>query len=230
MKRCFKCGRELPESEFHKSRRSKDGLASCCKECVSRRQREAYARTRKRPAEYVNKWGQLYEVCGIGKSRTARLKWTEDMLRTLREKFPATLNADLAAELMVSPTSLHRKARELGLRKEEGFRDKHAGDIASLIKKGQRLTTKPWATKYRKGHGARRWTQGELYYLRAAYANAGDKELAGLFGCAVQTLRNKAESLGLKKNKTSVRLRKMAAMRKIWEQRKKINLQENERD
>ena len=26
MKRCFKCGRELPESEFHKSRRSKDGL------------------------------------------------------------------------------------------------------------------------------------------------------------------------------------------------------------
>lgn len=27
MKRCFKCGRELPESEFHKSRRSKDGPA-----------------------------------------------------------------------------------------------------------------------------------------------------------------------------------------------------------
>ena len=221
MKTCRICGRELPDSEFHRCRRNKDGLASCCKECVSKRQREAYARTRKRPEEYVNKWGQLYEVCDIGKSRTARLRWTEGMLRTLREKFPTTLNADLAAELMVSPSSLHRKARELGLEKEPGFRQKRLGEIVALIKKGQRLTDKPWATKYGKGHGARRWLPGEEYYLRAAYAVTNDKELAAHFRCAASTLRHKAESLGLKKNKTSVRLRKMASMRKTWKSKKK---------
>jgi len=220
MKRCRICGRELPDSEFHKCEQNKDGLASCCKECVGKRQRERYAKTRKRPEEYVNKWGQLYEVCDIGKSRTARLRWTEGMLRTMSEKFPSTLNADLAAELMVSPSSLYRKARELGLKKELDFRDKHLGEIVALIKKGQRLTDKQWATKYVKGHGARRWLPREEYYLRAAYAVTNDKELASHLGCSVATLRNKAASLGLRKNKTSVRLRMMASMRKFWAERK----------
>lgn len=31
---CFKCGRELPVSEFHKNKATKDGLQSHCKECT----------------------------------------------------------------------------------------------------------------------------------------------------------------------------------------------------
>lgn len=33
-KKCAKCGRELPVEEFHKSKSSKDGLYSYCKECT----------------------------------------------------------------------------------------------------------------------------------------------------------------------------------------------------
>lgn len=33
MKICSKCGVEKPKTEFHKNKKSKDGLASWCKEC-----------------------------------------------------------------------------------------------------------------------------------------------------------------------------------------------------
>lgn len=33
-KRCSKCGKELPLSEFHKHSKAKDGLQSWCKHCT----------------------------------------------------------------------------------------------------------------------------------------------------------------------------------------------------
>ena len=33
MKRCGKCGRELPESEFYRKEKSPDGLQAYCKSC-----------------------------------------------------------------------------------------------------------------------------------------------------------------------------------------------------
>jgi Zn-dependent peptidase ImmA (M78 family) len=220
MKTCRICGRELPDSEFYLCKSHKDGLASYCKECAKQEQRKWYDRTRKRPDEFVNKKGQICVICDVGKGRRIRLKWTEDMLRSLQEKYPMTLNTVLAAELKVSRTSLRRKAAELELMKEPEFKKKHLGEIATRIKQGQR-SGKQWTTKYSKGHGAKPWTLGELYYLRAAFANTSDKELAAHFRCSVPTLRKKAASLGLKKNETSVRLRKMASMRKFWVEREK---------
>lgn len=35
MKRCGKCGRDLPESEFYRKEKSPDGLQSYCKTCQS---------------------------------------------------------------------------------------------------------------------------------------------------------------------------------------------------
>lgn len=32
-KKCTKCGRELPTTEFYVNKRNKDGLCNCCKEC-----------------------------------------------------------------------------------------------------------------------------------------------------------------------------------------------------
>lgn len=44
MKTCSKCHRELPEEQFYKSRKSKDGLQDMCKECVAENNRAQYAR------------------------------------------------------------------------------------------------------------------------------------------------------------------------------------------
>lgn len=41
MKTCHKCHRELPEEQFHKSQKNKDGYQNVCKECTA-----AYAKAR----------------------------------------------------------------------------------------------------------------------------------------------------------------------------------------
>lgn len=41
MKTCNKCHRELPEEQFHKSQKNKDGYQNMCKECTA-----AYAKAR----------------------------------------------------------------------------------------------------------------------------------------------------------------------------------------
>lgn len=39
-KKCYKCGRTLPITEFYKNRYMKDGLQTICKECVKKRDEE----------------------------------------------------------------------------------------------------------------------------------------------------------------------------------------------
>ncbi len=49
LKKCSKCGRELPVSEFWKNASTEDGLQTYCKECGN-----VYARNRKKtPGETV---------------------------------------------------------------------------------------------------------------------------------------------------------------------------------
>lgn len=43
MKKCSKCGRELPESCFHKYTASSDGLQSYCSDCSNEYHRQLYA-------------------------------------------------------------------------------------------------------------------------------------------------------------------------------------------
>lgn len=42
-KKCIKCGRELPLTEFHKNKRNPDALSSYCKTCACDYQRARYA-------------------------------------------------------------------------------------------------------------------------------------------------------------------------------------------
>ena len=42
-KRCSKCGKELPLSEFNKSKRAKDGLQWMCKECMKQYDKQWHA-------------------------------------------------------------------------------------------------------------------------------------------------------------------------------------------
>jgi len=50
---------------------------------------------------------------------SVRIHWSKDMLDYLRQHYPTTLNDELAGCLGVSPRTMIRKARELGLQKDE---------------------------------------------------------------------------------------------------------------
>jgi len=87
-------------------------------------------------------------------------------------RFPFEFNKDIAKDLGVSWRSLVRKARELGLEKQEGFLDKKRGEIVKLIlkvrKQNPAQTGKgfviPNSEQYRfkKGHVPRIKTDPEL--------------------------------------------------------------------
>ena len=49
---CKKCGRELPLSEFHKQKGTKDGYRNVCKECWQ----QYYKRWRVDNQQYMNQW------------------------------------------------------------------------------------------------------------------------------------------------------------------------------
>lgn len=70
---------------------------------------------------------------------TTRFKifWTDEMIETLRKKFPTEYNKYLAIELGVSIRSLIRKARDLGIDKEPRFLEIRRAEISR------------WAAAYR---------------------------------------------------------------------------------
>jgi len=69
--------------------------------------------------------------------RSARHKiiWTDEMLRELTERFPYEFTFSLVKSLGVSPRSIIRKARELGLEKEPGFLEARKDQITELAVK-----------------------------------------------------------------------------------------------
>lgn len=75
------------------------------------------------------------------------IKWTNEMIAKLRAEFPVRFNRELANDMGISWRSLVRKARELGIEKEEGFLDKNRTAIVVMIKKVRR----PNPTKGMKG-------------------------------------------------------------------------------
>ncbi len=89
--------------------------------------------------------------------RTAGIEWTPGMLATLKDKFPVTFNKVLAEELGVSLRTLVRKARELGVEKEEGFLEKRRSEIIDMARralpdnrhKGKKGFVIPGSEKYR---------------------------------------------------------------------------------
>ena len=58
--------------------------------------------------------GRMYEHKGYAR----RIFWNSQMLDDLRRMFPTTLNDEMAEYLGVSPRTMIRKARELGLQKD----------------------------------------------------------------------------------------------------------------
>lgn len=58
-KRCSKCGRELPVSEFNKRARSADGLQSYCRECIQKYNNER-PKTWGVTSQNTNKLNKIY--------------------------------------------------------------------------------------------------------------------------------------------------------------------------
>lgn len=73
-------------------------------------------------------------TCGRG----VAVRWTAAMLRDLRGLYASVPNAELCRRLGVSMSTLHRKARELGLRKRGDFRELIG--ISARIAAGQRAS------------------------------------------------------------------------------------------
>lgn len=122
-KTCPKCGRYLWLRDFY--RRKKDGaISTYCKECERKAKREEYARNRKKPDGLFKnmRTGQVIEHKGA----STRIYWSGYMVEKLKRLFPTTKNADIAVELNVSPRTMIRKARELGLEKSKEWQRAHA--------------------------------------------------------------------------------------------------------
>jgi hypothetical protein len=62
-----------------------------------------------------------------------KIVWTEEMLSELKRRFSNEFNKDIAKSLGVGWRSLVRKARELGLQKEDNFLNTKRPEIVKLI-------------------------------------------------------------------------------------------------
>lgn len=119
---CPKCGRKLWLRDFYKT--ANGWVSSACKECTRQEKRDEYARNRKVP-------NRLYQDPVTGrfmehKDCSTKIHWSPYMIERLTNKYATTKNEDLAIDLNVSPRTVIRKARELGLEKDRGWMQAHA--------------------------------------------------------------------------------------------------------
>ena len=118
---CPKCGRNLWLRDYY--RQATGWLSSYCKECTRAAKREEYARNRKVPNRlYQDDKGRLVEH----KDCSTKLHWSEYMEQKLKRLFPTTKNDDLAIEFNMSPRTVIRKAREMGLEKDKAWMQANA--------------------------------------------------------------------------------------------------------
>ena len=151
---CSVCGERKYKREYYRLKSSKDGYMSMCRECHKARIRNVYARTRKVPdgIKFDRKTGR--KVMHEGYS--SRIYWDGNMLSLLRRHFATTLNYELAELIGVSERTMLRKARELGMEKDQKwlravFKDRALlANVASVrsgnsgVKPGHKF----WGNKY----------------------------------------------------------------------------------
>ena len=119
---CPKCGRKLWLRDFYKT--ANGWVSSACKECTRQEKRDEYARNQKVPNRLYQDpvTGRLMEH----KDYSTKIHWSLYMIERLTNKYATTKNEDLAIDLNVSPRTVIRKARELGLEKDRGWMQAHA--------------------------------------------------------------------------------------------------------
>lgn len=121
MRTCSRCGISQPITEFW-GVTWRDGTrhpGRICKTCARAYKREEYRRGRKKPdgIRLDSKDGRIYEHHGLSR----RIFWSKQMLDDIRRMFPTTKNEDISVRLGVSLRTMIRKARELGLKKDDAW-------------------------------------------------------------------------------------------------------------
>lgn len=117
-------------------------------------------------------------LLGIKKKKPAGVEWTPQMISTLGHFFPTMFNRYLAQWLGVSLRTLIRKARELGLEKEEGFLDKKREKINELAGEALRARGDVDGTWFKKG--VRNNPSGEFKKGHKESAETKAKRIAAL--------------------------------------------------
>lgn len=122
---CTKCGRKLWLRDFY--RRIDGTLFAECKECNKQRCRESYLKNKK--VSDGTFYHKSYDRIVVHNGCSVRIFWSPSMISYLQRYFPTTKNQDLSEALGVSPRTITRKARELGLEKNsewlQGVWDEH---------------------------------------------------------------------------------------------------------
>ena len=110
---CHKCGRNLwIKNDFYAG-------SSYCKECCREIKKIAYHERHKVEdgVFYSSQYGRIVEHNGM----STKIYWSQPMLDKITRYYHNTKNDKLAEHLGVSSRTLTRKARELGLTKDEDF-------------------------------------------------------------------------------------------------------------
>ena len=105
-KRCSKCGKVKPVTEFYKNRTSKDGLRFWCKECCRQYDRESYKKNREKRLNYVKNYYKQHR---------------ENILRYNRERYWKNREKILAEQRRKVLTTSNNQFRELDKRPWTGY-------------------------------------------------------------------------------------------------------------
>jgi hypothetical protein len=138
-----------------------------------------------------------------------RRAWTTGELATLEEFYPKMPMPSLSSLLQRTASSIHGKAKDLGLRRSAEFwAGEHSGRVRSgesrgvatrFQKRGSTIDCKdqePAPTRTTK----RPWTQFEDAQLKRLYLETPSGVIANLIGRSRSAIRNRAKELKLKRS------------------------------
>ena len=109
MRKCSTCGRMLEDSDFYASDKYR------CKECHRKQKKASYDKYH--PQIYMGDEGRLLKRS----QGHPCIFWNGNMISELKRYYPTTKNAELADYFGVSQRTINRKAKELGLVKDEAW-------------------------------------------------------------------------------------------------------------
>lgn len=112
---CPHCGRKLWSRDFYKDKNGNP--VGWCRECSRKSKHDWYERNCKKPDGLRHDPATGRTTIKNGYS--VRIYWSAQMISDLKRLFPTTTNDELVGLLSVSKSSIARKARELGLRKDD---------------------------------------------------------------------------------------------------------------
>ena len=143
---CPHCGKKLWLRDFYPIR-ANGGHSSWCKDCQKQNKRYWYEKNHRVPdgIRIDPSSGRLFEHRGYAR----RIFWNKKMIDDLRRLYATTKNDDLADIIGVSPRTLIRKARELGLEKDKAWQ--HGNTMRNLKMANFTNKVKGVKSPFRKG-------------------------------------------------------------------------------